>query len=293
MSAMPRWATERTDRATFGPKVLEVAAALGYRPMPHQELILNVALEHDGAGRLAYRDVVVSLPRQASKTTTAWWVLLWRMLASPCRAAFGAQSRNEAAEKLFLDVYPMLQRSRLSSSFTVTRQTGRESLRTVDGSSTCKVISSDESAGHGSTLSMALLDEAWAIDSAGEAALRPAMSTKRNGQLWVCSTAGTPRSSYWRAKVESGREAVERGDTSGMAYFEWSAPPGADLHDPEVLAGFHPAVGHSVDVETLLADIKLTEPAEARRAFGNNWSDEDDSSGWGWIERETWAATAW
>src|SRR5690606_17262043 len=116
------------------------------------------------------------------------------------------------------------------------------------------VISSDETAAHGSTLSVAVLDEAWAIGPEAEQAVRPALSTKRNGQLWICSTAGTPRSTFWRQKVELGRAAVDDGRTDGLAYFEWSAEPGADISDPDVLASFHPAIGHTVDADTIRAD---------------------------------------
>ena len=110
MSAEPRWATERTDRDTFGPLVVEVAKQMGYDPMPWQTHVLDVALEHVD-GRLVYRDVVVSVPRQRPKTTTVFWMLVWRMLAAPSQAAYGAQSRligaSEGARRLGAGVAPL------------------------------------------------------------------------------------------------------------------------------------------------------------------------------------------
>jgi phage terminase large subunit-like protein len=291
MSAPPRWATERTDRDSYGPKVGEVAEALGFELMPWQRLVLDTALEHED-GRLVYRDVAGSVPRQAAKTTTALLMLTWRMLAAPCNAVYGAQSRLAARVKLLDDWYPVLCRSSLTKAFDATRGTGSESLRAPRGRSVVRVISTDEAAGHGQTLSLGILDEAWSLGPEAEQAVRPAMSTKRNGQLWVCSTAGTSRSTWWREKVELGREAVESGRRDGLAYFEWSAEPDADLDDPGVLAAFHPAVGHTVEADTIRADIAAMSPTQARRAYGNVWTDDADG-GWSAIAEEQWKGAAW
>ena len=153
------------------------------------------------------------------------------------------------------------------------------------------MISSDETAAHGSTLSVAVLDEAWALGPEAEQAVRPALSTKRNGQLWVASTAGTARSAWWRQKVDLGREAVEAGRTDGVAYFEWSAEPGVDIADPDVLASFHPAVGHTVDADTIRSDIAaMASPTEAARAYGNIWADDLLDTGWTAIDADAWKA---
>lgn len=289
MSAEPRWATDRTDRDTFGPLVVEVAAELGFDAMPWQRHVLDVALEHVD-GRLVYRDVVVSVPRQSAKTTTVFWMLVWRMLAAPSQAAYGAQSRLSARQKVLDDWMPVVRRSKLAKAFSETKATGQESIRSGNGS-ICRVISSDETAAHGSTLSVAVLDEAWALGPEAEQAVRPALSTKRNGQLWVASTAGNARSAWWRQKVDLGREAVDAGRTDGVAYFEWSAEPGVDISDLDVLASFHPAVGHTVDADTIRADIAaMASPTEAARAYGNIWADDLLDTGWDVIDADAWKA---
>jgi phage terminase large subunit-like protein len=218
MSAIPRWATERTGRPTHGGKVAEVAAALGFELLPWQRQVVDVALEHED-GRLVYRDVMVAVPRQSGKTTLTLALMVWRLLAAPSQAAYGAQSRLSARQKVLDDFWPVVHRSSISSMFSVSRATGQEALRTTTGS-ICRVISSDETAAHGSTLNLAIVDEAWAVGPEVEQALKPTMLTKSNAQLWAISTAGTARSTWWRSKVELGREAVEHGRKSGLAYFE-------------------------------------------------------------------------
>jgi phage terminase large subunit-like protein len=118
-------------------------------------------------------------------------------------APLTALSRGSAPrQKLIDDLWPVVRRSSVSSLFSVSRATGQEALRTANGS-ICRVISSDESAAHGSTLSLAVVDEAWAVGPEVEQALKPTMLTKSNAQQWSISTAGTARSTWWRSKVEA------------------------------------------------------------------------------------------
>ena len=139
-----------------------------------------------------------------------------------------------------------------------------------------------------STPALGVLDEAWALDQAAEQAVRPALVTKRAAQLWIASTAGTAKSVWWRDKIAAGREAVETNRTSGLAYFEWSADPGDDLTDPEVLRTFHPAVDLTIDAATLVSDVAAMSPAEALRAYGNVQPDDVDE-GWGVFSEDDWS----
>lgn len=69
------------------------------------------------------------------------------------------------------------------------------------------------------------------------------MATRGNGQLWMLSTAGHERSTFWRAKVDAGRNAAEVGLTEGLAYVEWSATDDVDVTDPATWSSFMPALG--------------------------------------------------
>lgn len=287
-SPTPRSATPRTERDTFGGALVDVARALGIDLMPWQRCVADVALEHV-AGRLAYRQVGVSVPRQSGKTTMILALIAYRMLSSPGqRVAYGAQTRLAARGKLLDDWWPLLARSPLGDLFRVSRVNGSEAVRTAGGSM-LSLLSADETAGHGATLDLAILDEAWSLDQRAEQSVRPAMATRPNAQLWLLSTAGTARSVYWRSKVDAGRLAADSGLTGGLCYFEWSAPPDADISDPATWRQFMPALGHTVDEATIAADLAAMDPAEWRRAYGNQFSDEADE-GWRVIPRDVWAA---
>lgn len=287
----PRSATARTERDTFGGALAEVALALGLPLMPWQRFVCDVALEHVG-GQLAYRDVGVSVPRQSGKTTSLLALVVWRMLAQPHqRIAYGAQTRLAARGKLLDDWWPRLARSPLAELFTVSRVNGSESLRTSNGSMLV-LLSTDETTGHGSSFDLGVLDEVWSLDHRAEQGVRPAMATKLNAQLWLTSTAGTERSTYWNTKVASGRTAADAGITDGLCWFEWSAPVDADITDPATWRAFHPALGHTIDEKVIAADLAAMDIHQFRRAYGNVLS-SDTLTGWQVIRRDDWEAARW
>ena len=287
-SCPPRFATSRSSRATHGAALRDTAARLGTRLMPWQETVADTALEHEG-GRLAYRDVIVTVPRQSGKTTLLLTAVIHRMLAAPGqRIAYGAQTRLAARGKLFDTVWPMLRRSSLGGLFRLVRGMGSESLRCSNGS-LLTLLSTEESAGHGETLDLVVLDECWSLTSATEQAVRPALVTRPNGQLWMLSTAGTERSAWWRQKIEAGRLAATSSLGGGVSYFEWSAADGTEVGDPATWGSFMPALGHTIDEDVVAADLAAMAPAEWRRAYANQWPDESDD-GWSTIDRDAWQA---
>lgn len=287
----PRSATARTDRPTFGPSVAQVARGLGYSLMPWQQHVCDVALEHV-AGRLAYRDVGVSVPRQSGKSSLVFVWVIYRMLsAAGQKVVYGAQTRLACRGKLLDDWWPRLARSPLADLFSISRVNGSEALRASNGSM-LSLLSNDETAGHGQTIDLAILDEAWSLDHRAEQSARPAMATKVNAQLILTSTAGTERSTYWNNKVASGRTAADAGITDGMCWFEWSAPADADITDPQVWHAFHPALGHTIDESVIAADLAAMDIHQFRRAYGNLLS-SDSMSGWQVISRDAWERARW
>jgi phage terminase large subunit-like protein len=286
-SPPPRFGTPRTDRASLGPAVADAAAALGIDLLPWQRHVADVALEHVD-GRLVFRDCDIAVPRQSGKTTLLAMVVLHRLLGAPNqRVAYVAQSRIAGRDKLFREFWPLLSRSPLADMFRLRRAIGEEAIEATNGGR-WELLSSDEASGHGATLDLAVLDECWALSERTEAALRPAMVTRPQAQIWRFSTAGTTRSVYWHDRVEAGRTHVVSGFTDDVAYFEWSAPPDADPGDPATWRACMPALGHTVSEEVVAKDRAAMKPAsEFCRAY-LNWLPHEADEGWGYITREMW-----
>lgn len=242
--------------------------------MPWQREVVDVALELED-GSPAYRETVLTIPRQSGKTTLILALVLHRALrwGSPQRIAYTAQTGHDARQKLLDDWVPLIERSPFAPLIErVYRANGDEAIIFKNGSRV-EVLRNSISAGHGRTLDLAIIDEAFADeDDTREQALLPTMATKRDAQLLVVSTAGTDRSIYLKRKVDQGRASVEAGNDTGIAYFEWSAEPDDDPFDREMWTRVMPALGITISenaVEHALGSMTIN---EFRRSYLNVWS---------------------
>jgi hypothetical protein len=266
---------------------------LGYTLQPWQQAAGDVVLEVDPVtGLLVYREVDLTVPRQSGKTLLLLCVMTLRCLfRSRQRVLYTAQTRNDARKKWEDEHVALLQASPLRSRFRVRLSNGAEAIRWANGSMH-GITSSTEKAGHGDTLDLGVIDEAFAHeDSRLEQGLSPTMITRPDPQLWVVSTAGTKKSLYLRGKVDAGRAREQAGVRSSVAYFEWSAPDDADPADPATWYGCMPALGHTVTERAIRQELERMELREFRRAYLNQWQG-DVPEEWLVIPKGVWTALA-
>ncbi len=247
-------------------------------------------------GLLAYRTVVVTVPRQSGKTKEELSVATHRCVAwSGQVVTYTAQTRVKAREKWEDDHLETLNASPYGKRgmYRARKTTGMEAVLWNNGSK-YGIEATTEKAGHGDTLDLGFIDEAFAqVDARTEQAMKPAMLTRSQPQLWIVSTAGTPASVYLRSKVDAGRARCRADRPGSVAYFEWGAPKQADPADPATWWACMPALGWTVTedavraaYEELAGEGKL---AEFRRAYLNQWLDEVPEE-WLIIPREEWLA---
>ena len=240
--------------------------------MPWQAKIANVAGEIDPAtGRLAYHEIRVTVPRQSGKTSLLLVVEVDRCLnqdPQPQRVLYTAQDRNSSRSK-WEEQYKVLNRTSLRRMFKVRLQAGSERMEFANGS-TIGITASGETSGHGQTLDMGVIDEAFAQrDDRLVGAFGPAMITRDNKQLWIVSTMGTEESTFLHERVDDGRARVEAGERSGIAYFEWSAGDDEDPDDPATWWRCMPALGRTVREEAIHADHDSMPADQFARAYLN------------------------
>ena len=299
---LPRFGTPRNyARETRGHEMAEVARRLGTPLMPWQRHVADVALEVDpDTGELYYTEIVLTIMRQCGKTM-GWmfpW-LVWRMTVVPHRlgrqnAVFTMQDRNKARVKLERDMAAAL-RNRPDDFLEITnpkarpgRPTRQWKLGLNNGSehllfgrgNYLSIETPSEKAGHSGTLDAAGIDEArFDRDGDVEAGVVPTMSTRKDAQLLVASTAGNHQSFYFWPKVLGGRQMVEQGATSRTAFFEWSIPDDADIDDPAVWRAHQPALGHTITLDFIFDKIEKArnspDPGKAedsvRNEYANQW----------------------
>lgn len=259
--------------------------------MPWQQLAVDVGMEIDpSTGRLAYRELVVTVMRQSGKSVLVLGIETDRCVSwsDPQRVAYTAQTGWDARRKLVDDHAPVVTSSALAKTVDrVLRGAGNEGIL-FKNQSRIDVMASTGTAGHGRTLDLGVIDEAMSDeDDRREQAILPAMATRPDAQLLVVSTAGTDQSTYLRRKVETGRAEAAADRGTGIAYVEYSIPDDADIDDPETWWQYMPALGWTI-TEAAVAHARASmSDAEFRRGFGNQWT---SGAGERVIPEELWLA---
>ena len=263
--------------------------------MPWQRLVADIAYEIDEeTGRLAYREVRLTVPRQSGKTTLMLAAMTHRCIAMGDRQRifYTAQTGKDARLKWEDEHVPVLERSALAPLIQVRRTNGSEAIRWNNGS-LWSLLATTESAGHGAQADLGVLDEAFSyVDDRLEQAMKPAMVTRPQPQLWIVSTAGTEDSLYLNEKIDDGRMRAAAGATSSVAFFEWSAPEEADIASPDTWRACMPALGLTVPIEAIRSDFESMREPEFRRAYLNQRQDRAASAQWQIISEADWTACA-
>jgi hypothetical protein len=251
--------------------------------MPWQQYVADVAMELDADGNLYYRRVVVTVPRQSGKTTLILPVFVHRCIAEfpggklehgPRKqtVVYTAQTRNDARKKWIKEFIPLLEQSGLRNQFHKRLTNGSEGLDFLNGS-TFDLMATMDKSGHGDTVDLGIIDEAFAQDDDRlEQAVEPAMITRRSPQFWIISTAGPnqERSPYLWSEVDAGP---------------------ADI---DVVASRHPAIGYTITVDDLIERrdraILKDDLSGFRRAYCNIWNTTALAEAK--IPSDAWASTA-
>lgn len=186
------------------------------------------------------------------------------------RVAYSAQTGADARKKLLDDQVPLLMQSPMAITVDrVNRAAGNVGVQFANGSR-IDVVASSVSAGHGRIVDLAQLDEAFDdVDDRREQAMLPAMITRADAQLMIVSTMGTDASLFLNRKVDAGRAAALAGQTTGIAYFEWSIPDEEDIDDERTWLRHMPALNRTISMEAIRHARQTMSESEFRRAFCN------------------------
>lgn len=291
----PRYHTPRTPgRPSYGGAVARLAEGRGHPFMPWQRRGVDVALEvvedptSPRGWSWAYRIVIVTVPRQAGKTTLLGDVNLHRcLLCERARTWLTAQTRQDARDT-WMDVASDVTQGPLGRLFQVRRSNGSEALTTPNGS-TFRVFAPTEDALHGKANELVTVDEAWAFDALQGAALDQAIIptfTTTGGQLWIVSTAGHGLSEWLLGYIDRGRAAIAADTRGPVCFIEYGVDPQLAPMVAEGLSGqgkarrrafdailaTHPGSGYTLREDVLDQAASAMAPGEFLRAYGNLWT---------------------
>ncbi|MEV6571859.1 terminase family protein [Streptomyces sp. NPDC051577] len=273
----PRWGTpRRPDRPSLGPHACRVMEKLGFTPMPWQRYVLDVGLEIDPVtGLFAHREVGLSVPRQQGKTQQILALMVHRMAAwQRQNVIYAAQSRGMARQRWEDEFLVTIENSDLGRRIRSRKTNGNEAILWIKNRSRLGITANTEKAGHGPSLDLGVIDEAFAHeDDRLEQAFSPAMLTRPMAQLWWASAGGTERSTWLNKKRGAGREHIqtlwETGAGGSVAYFEWFAPDDMARDDPATWQATLPALGYTVTEDVIRSELEKLDAAEFDRAYLN------------------------
>lgn len=275
-SQLPRIDVTPLHVTSRGDDAVDLAAVAGLMLDPWQDHVLRGACSTNADGKWAAKNVGLIVPRQNGKGSVlearelAGLFLFGENIVHTAHLFGTAAEHQRRMESLIrgceylaemMEGYRGDQRGKMSGiktgnsemSFTVAPGAGRPETRML-----FKARSKDSIRGY--TFDLLAFDEAYNLPGEVEAAARPALSAKTmkgNPQVWYTSSAGFPDSDVL-ARV---RDRAMSGDPGDLAFYEWSAPDGADPADPAMWAMANPALGHRISPEWV-ADERRTMGAE-------------------------------
>jgi hypothetical protein len=263
----PRLSTEplrKLTRATSrGFELADFAEhVLGEPLLPWQKWLAVHALELDRSGGYRFRTVLVLVGRQSGKTHFMRVLALWRLYVDQAKLVLSvAQSLDIAREawRAGVETVDTVPHLKLEHERTA-RTNGDEHLALVGGRR-WKIGAANRAAGRGLSVDLLLMDElreqrgwdAWS-------ALSSTTLARPDGQTWGISNAGDDES----VVLNHLRHAALAGEDPTLGIFEWSAPDGCELDDPEAWAQSSPGLGHTVAEQAIRSRLATDPPAVFR-----------------------------
>jgi len=277
--------------STAGDEAIELAARAGLHLYPWQQLVLRDALGETAAGKWAAFEVGLVVPRQQGKGSVLEALELAALFladpdAPPPLILHSAHEFKTSAEH-FRRVRDLIEGSELLNKHVriIRTAAGAEAIELHSGAR-LRFVTRSGGSGRGFSADLVVIDEAYNLTAESMAAVLPTMAARPNPQIWYTSSAGMVASE----QLAHIRERGVRGGDASLAYFEWSAPDGADLDDREAWAQANPSLGYRVP-ESFIEKERAALPDEqfGRERLGL-WADRDrDKSA---IDSAAWAALA-
>jgi hypothetical protein len=259
---------------------------MGHSLMPWQQLALSGQLQENASGDLLHRVSLVSTARQCGKSFALMaliggWLTEMPKIRGERQTVLSTAHRLDLAVMLFDELSPILEKH---FGAHVVRSYGRNQVIMPDGSRWL-VRAANPSVGHGTSPDLVVADEIWDISrEAIDGGLLPAQRARKNPLLSMWSTAGTEHSVAMLRWREQGLRQIDQRKQGNFFFAEWSPPPDLNPMTPEAWAYGNPALGHTLSIETLIAESENPDRAQFLRASCNLWVASDK----GWLQPGLW-----
>jgi hypothetical protein len=265
-----------TDATTLGFQAVEFAEKVALVALlPWQRWWLIHALELRPDGGFRFRTIVTLVARQQGKTWLLKVLALWAMYLGIARMVLGSAQSLDIARESWQGAGEMAaDRPALAAEVGDVRRANGEQCLTLINGARYRITASTGKAGRGLSVDLLILDELREHrDWAAWAALSKTTMARPNALTVCISNAGDDRSVVLNqlrdAALRTIAELLSRialGDYAGaelvddgLALFEWSAPDGCELSDPDGWAQAMPGLGHGTITEAAVRSAMATD----------------------------------
>lgn len=234
------------------------------------------------AGRLRYRQVVVSMGRQNGKSTLTQALSLYGLLMhEQGPSVIGVASSVDQARIVYnRTLYAVNNNPWLKKRFH--KATEHRGMHLNNGAGTYMIKAAKETALQGIPVTLGIVDELHILPKGLYSSLTLGTSTKKDGIVIGITTAGDEDSETLKELYATGQKAVDGDpDFERFGFFCWEAPDDCPLDDPAAIYAANPAVECGrIPLDRVISDLRAIPEIEARRYRLNQFIEANKVPGW-------------
>jgi hypothetical protein len=230
--------------------------------LPWQRWLLIHLLELVPGGKLRFSRALILIARQNGKSFLLKILALYFLFMGRAHLVLGAAQSLDIAREAWSGAVDLAQEvDDLASEVETIRYANGEQCITLNSGARYRIAAATRGAGRGLSVDLLILDElrehrdwnAWS-------ALSKTTTARPNSLICCISNAGDDGS----VVLNSLRASALAGEDKALGLFEWSAPEGCDLDDPQGWVSANPGLGLTVS-ESALRSAMLTDPPAVYR----------------------------
>ena len=269
---------------TDGNKVINISQTLWRLPEKNDEILvltdwqkwlIQHVLErypddfHDPskAGRLRYKQVVISMPRKNGKSLLgALFALYGMLLHEPAPEVISVAASADQAKIVYRRLKHQVDSSELLAHF-FSKSTEHRGLWTKDGTGIYKVIAAKAATAQGLHPSLVVFDELHVANEDVWTAMSLGSATRPDGLTIGITTAGDDTSNLLKHLYERGMAAIQgQEDLERFGFFCWEAPQGCALDDEDAVRRANPQLASGIlNWESVKNELATMPEPDARR----------------------------
>lgn len=293
------------DFPTDGDKIINISQALWRLPEKNDEILkltdwqkwlIRSVLERypedhpepSKAGRLRYKQVVISMPRKNGKSLIgALFALYGMLLHEPAPEVVSVAASADQAKIVYRRLKHQVDSSELLGHFFA-RSTEHRGLWTKDEQGIYKVIAAQAATAQGLHPSLVIFDELHVAKSDLWSAMALGSATRPDGLILGITTAGDDTSELLKNLYENGSKAIDGNeDFERFGFFCWEAPKGCSLNDEEAVRMANPQLAAGIlSWDSVKNELATMPEADARRYRLNQFVSSMNA----WLPVGSWTA---